>query len=297
MIVNGQSLALLTQAVNAAFNMGLMRAQPTWNAVAMEIPSVTAENIYPYLKSFGQIRKWVGDRVLQNLAQGDFRIVNEDFEQTHAIPRKAIEDDQYGLYSPIFQQTGDNVARHADKQVYDRLKAGFTALGPDGQFFFDTDHPVGKPGAEASVANFMGGSGEAWFVIDGSKPVKPLIYQPRKSFQLVTFFNPDDERVFWNKEFVWGVDGRSGSGYSPFWQLAFANKNTLDATALRATLTAMASQKDDAGEPLEVMGTHLVVSPNLWEVANDLVTKEFLGNGESNTLRGRLTVVKSARLL
>lgn len=297
MIVNQTSLALLTQAVRATFNMGLARAQPTWNVVAMEIPSTTAENIYPYLKQFGQIRKWVGDRVLQNLSQGDFRIVNDDFEQTHAIPRKAIEDDQYGLYSMIFNQTGDNVARHADKQVYDRLKAGFAALGPDGQFFFDTDHPVGKPGAEASVSNFMGGAGEAWFVIDSSKPIKPLIYQPRKSFDLVTFFNPDDERVFWNKEFVWGVDGRSGSGYSPFWQLAFANKNTLDATALRATLTAMSAQKDDAGEPLDVMGTHLVVSPNLYELANDLVSKDFLGNGESNTLKGRLKVVVSGRLL
>ena len=297
MIINSQSLGLLTQAVRATFNLGLERAQPTWQAVAMEIPSNTAENIYPYLKSFGQIRKWVGDRVLQNIAQGDFRIVNEDFEQTHAIPRKAIEDDQYNLYGKLFEQTGDNVARHADKQVYDRLKAGFTALGPDGQYFFDTDHPVGKPGAEVSVSNHMGGSNEAWFVVDASKPIKPLIYQPRRSFDLVTFFNPDDERVFWQKEYVWGVDGRSGSGYSPFWQLAFASKQTLDATNLRATLTAMAAQKDDAGEPLEVMGTHLIVSPNLYEQANDLVTKEFLTGGESNTLRGRLKIVRSARLL
>lgn len=297
MLINSQSLAMLTQAVRASFNLGLQRAQPTWNVVAMEVPSTTAENVYPYLRQFGNIRKWVGDRVLQNMAKGEFRIVNDDYEQTHSIPRKAIEDDQYGIYSRIFEQTGDNVIRHPDKQTYDLLKGGFAAIGPDGQFFFDTDHPVGKPGAETSVANFMGGAGEAWFVVDSSKPIKPLIFQPRKSFELVTFFNPDDERVFWQKEFVWGVDGRSGSGYSPFWQLAFASKQTLDATNLRATLTAMASQKDDAGEPLDVTGTHLIVSPSLQETANDLVSKEFLSGGESNTLRGRLKVVVSGRLL
>lgn len=297
MIVNEQSLSLLTQGVRATFNRGLERAKPNWQAVAMEVPSTTAENIYPYLRQLGSIRKWVGDRVLQNLAKGEFRIVNDDFEQTHAIPRKAIEDDQYGVYSPLFENTGNNVATHADKQVFDRLKAGFTALGPDGQFFFDVDHPVGKPGAEASVSNFLGGSGDAWFVIDGSKPIKPLIFQPRKAFDLITFFNPSDERVFWQKEFVWGVDGRSGSGYSPFWQLAFANKNTLDATNLRATLVAMAAQKDDNGEPLDVTPTHLVVGPNQSELARDLISKDFLGNGESNTLKGRLQVIVSGRLL
>lgn len=297
MLINADSLNMLTQAVSAAFNLGLERARPTWQRIAMEIPSTTAENIYPYLRNFGQIRKWVGDRVLQNMAKGEFRIVNDDFEQSHSIKRKVIEDDQYGLFGPISQQTGSNVATHADKQVYDRLKNGLTTLGPDGQFFFDTDHPVGKPGAEASVANHMGGSSEAWFVIDSSKPIKPLIYQPRRSFQLITFFNPNDERAWWQNEFVWGVDGRSGSGYSPFWQLAFSSKQTLDATNLRALLVAMASQKDDAGEPLDVTGDTLVVSPTLAEVAKDLVTKEFLTGGESNTLRGRLQVVVSGRLL
>jgi phage major head subunit gpT-like protein len=296
-IINSQNLSLLTQAVNAAFNRGFARSAPTWNVVAMEIPSMTAENVYPWIKQIGAIRKWVGDRVIQNFAQGDFRIVNDDYEQTHSIPRKAVEDDQYGLYAPLFDATGDNVARFPDKGVYDLLKAGFTALGPDGQYFFDTDHPVGKPGAEASVSNFMGGSGRSWFVVDASKPVKPLIYQPRKSFKLVTLFNPDDERVFWNKEYVWGVDGRAGFGYSPFWQLCFASKQTLDATNLRTTLTAMASQKDDAGEPIDIMATHLIVSPTDYETANDLVSKEFLSGGESNTLRGRLKVITSARLL
>ena len=297
MIVNQNNLGILTQAVQARFNAGLARAMPTWNVIAMEVPSATAENVYPYLRQLGGIRKWVGDRVIQNMAKGDFRIANDDFEETHAIPRNAVEDDQYGLYGNLYEQTGLNVARFTDKAVYGLLKTGFNSVGPDGQYFFDVDHPVGSPGREASVSNFLGGSSEAWFIVDSNQVFKPLIFQPRKAFELQTFFDPKDERVFYQKEFVWGVDGRSGAGFGPFWQLMFANKNALDATQVRATLTAMAAQKGDDGEPLDIQGTHIVVSPNLQEQANDLFNKANLATGESNTLNGRLKVVVSGRLL
>lgn len=297
MIINEQSLNLLTQAVRANFLQGLGRAAPTFQGLAMTIPSMTAENIYPYLRDLGTIRKWLADRVIQNMAKGDFRIVNEDYEQTQSIPRKAVEDDQYGLYGMLYQQAGQNVALFPDKIVYAYLKGGFTTLGPDGQFFFDVDHPVGRPGSELSVSNFMGGAGEGWFIADTSKIYKPLIWQPRKAFNLVSFFDEKDPRVFFQKEYVWGVDGRSGVGFSPFWQLLFASKQTLDATQVRATLTAMAKQFNDAGEPIDVMGDTIYVSPNLQEQANDLFNKATLNTGETNTLNGRLKVVVSSRLL
>lgn len=305
MIVNGSSLALLTQAVNAAFMAGAAQLQVSpqnaaWNLVAMEIPSTTKEAIYPYLKSMGFIREWIGDRVIQNLAKGEFTIANKTFEETHGIPRESVEDDQYGLYKPIYEQMGQNVANFPATKIYAQLKAGFAALGPDGQYFFDTDHPVGKPGQEASVSNFMGGSGEGWFIVDASKVVKPIIWQPRKAFNLVTMFDETDQRVFYAKEFVYGVDGRAGVGYSPFWQLAWASKNAMTPTEVRAMLTAMSSQKDDNGNPLGIQGTHLICSPALYETANDIMTKEVLGVGgvtETNTLKGRLKVVSSPWLL
>lgn len=296
MIINEQSLSLLTQAVRANFMTGLERAAPTWKAIAMEVPSSTGENVYPYLRAFGNIRKWVGDRVIQNIAKGDFRIVNERYEETHSISRTVIDDGQYGIYTPVFQQVGQNVAAFPDKFAYSVFKLGGTTICPDGQFFFDVDHPVGKPGAEVSVSNFMGGAGEAWYVVDSSKVFKPVIYQPRKAFDLVSFFDPKDPRVFYQDEYVWGVDGRAGFGFSPFWQLAFKSQQPMDQTNLLATLTAMASQKDDAGEPLDVMGTTVVCGPALGETARALVNKDYLANGESNPLKGRLNVVVSPRL-
>lgn len=293
MIINATNLAILAQAVSTRFNQGLARTITPWDFLAMTIPSTTGENIYPYLKEMGYIREWVGDRELQNIAKGDFKIGNKPFEQTHQIPRTAVEDDTYGIYGPMFEQTGQNVASFPAEQVFGALKNAFTTLGPDGQYFVDTDHPVGA----GTVSNHMGGAGEAWFVVDASKVFKPVIWQPRKAFDLVRLFDPTDPNVFFKGQFIWGVDGRSGVGFSPFWQLCFGSKQTLDATNLKATLTAMASQKGDSGKPLAVRGTHLVVGPGLGETARDLMSKSVLANGESNTLKNRLEVVEAAELL
>lgn len=301
MIINSGNLSLLSQAVRASFMAGMGSLVDTeanaWKLLAMEVPSGTSENIYPYLKALGQIREWVGDRVIQNISQGDFRLANKSYEETHAIPRDKVEDDQYGLYAPLFQQTGQNTVVFPNRKVFELLKSGFTTLCPDGQYFFDVDHPVGKPGSEVSVSNFMGGSGEPWFILDASKVFKPVIWQPRKAFNLVTMFDETDARVFWQKEYVYGVDGRAGVGFGPFWQLMFASKQTLTAQAVRDTLTAMASQKDDNGNPLAIQGTHFICGPALAEAANDLFSKEVLASGESNTLRGRLKVISSPWLL
>ncbi len=297
MLINSNTLAMLTQAVNARFMVGLAKKTAPWDVLAMEIPSTTGENIYPYFRNIGYIREWLGERVIQNLAKGEFRLGNKDFEQTEKVMRNEVADDQFGLAGPRFEQMGRNVANFPSAQLYSLLKTGFTTVGPDGQFFFDTDHPVGRPGREVSVSNSMGGSGEAWYIVDASQAIKPMIYQPRSSFELVTKFNREDPSVFFNREYLYGVDGRAGFGFGPYWQLAFASKQPVDEANVKATLTAMASQKDDDGTPLGIMGTHFVCSPTLAETARSLFSQERLANGASNTLRNRLQVVDSPWLL
>lgn len=294
--VNAANLALLQQAFSAAFKKGLGRTKPVWDQVAMRIPSTTSENVYAWLAANFQIREWIGDRVMQNLADYNYVIRNKDFEGTVEVQRNAISDDQYGIYAPLFEQMGDSVTQFPDNLVFKALKAGISTLCYDGQNYFDTDHPVGLPGKEVSVSNHMGGSGEAWFILDTTKVMKPMIFQDREAFRMVRKDRDEDDNVFFRKKYIYGVDGRCNVGYG-LWQLAFVNRNTMDATAIRATLTAMGGQKDNNGEPLNVEGNLLVCSPNLYETAVDLMSKDVLATGESNTLKGRLKVIKSGYLL
>jgi phage major head subunit gpT-like protein len=48
----------------------------------------------------------------------------------------------------MFEQTGQNVASFPAEQVFTALKNGFSTLGPDGQYFFDTDHSWGDSGTQ-----------------------------------------------------------------------------------------------------------------------------------------------------
>ena len=165
------------------------------------------------------------------------------------------------------------------------LAAGFSTLCYDGQYFFDTDHPVlDANGNEISVANTDGGAGTAWFLIDDSRALKPIIYQDRKTFDFVAMDSPDDENVFKRKEFVYGVDGRNNVGFG-FWQFAWGSKQTLNKANYRIAREAMMAMKGDYGRPLGVMPRLLVVPPSLDGDALEILNAERDAGGATNVYR------------
>lgn len=48
------------------------------------------------------MREWIGEREVQALAAYDYLIKNKKFEMTIGVPRDDIEDDKYGVYTPLF---------------------------------------------------------------------------------------------------------------------------------------------------------------------------------------------------
>lgn len=79
--------------------------------------------------------------------------------------------------------------------------------------------------AELLVAPELAGNDSMWFLLDVSKPIKPLIFQQRKKPEFVAKDSPDDENVFMRKEFLYGVDCRDNAGYG-LWQLAYGSTGT-----------------------------------------------------------------------
>jgi len=62
-----------------------------------------------------------------------------------------------------------------------------------------------------------------WYVADLSAPIKPLILQKRKEVELVAKVSLTDDNVFWQREFIWGVDCRGVAGYGPWWLMFKGN--------------------------------------------------------------------------
>lgn len=290
MIVNQANLSVLNQAFNASFKNGLTNAAPMWGQCASLVPSATAEQKYGWLGKITKFREWIGERQYQNLVAHDYAIKNKTWENSVTVNRDEIEDDQYGVYAPVVEQLGQDAALHPDEMVFGLLKAGFTTPCYDGQYFFDTDHPVGAPGNQVSVSNFQGGSGTPWFLLDTTKVLKPVIYQKRRDYTITPKTSLTDDNVFGRNEFVWGADGRGNVGFG-LWQLGYASKETLNVAAYADARAAHQSIVGDNGKPLVIRSAELWVPPSLEQEALEVVQAERLANGATNVMRGLSKVV------
>lgn len=272
--------------------------KPDWDKVAMYVPSTTALNQYGWLGDVPGMRKWLGDRVVHGLKEHAFSIVNDDYELTIGVSRNHIEDDNLGVYTPRVKMIGDSAARKPDELVFPLIKNGFDSLCYDGQYFFDTDHPVlDEAGVAQSSSNIIsGGSGTPWALIDASRPVGAFIFQERKKPEFVSLDQPTDGNVFMRKEYIYGVDARCAAGYG-LWQLACGSKNTLDETNLAAALANIKGRKGDYGRPLG-LGTGkliLAVAPDREYAARKLLQASQIG-GTDNVLQNSAELLVSPYL-
>ncbi len=291
LVLNRGNLIILNQAFNAAFKTGFATVTPTWNRIAMVVNSTTAEEKYAWLGKTTKFREWLGDRQFQNLKLHDYAIKNKTFENTVTVGREEIEDDQFGVYNMPMQMLGEDAALHPDELVFKLLAKGTSTLCYDGQYFFDTDHPVGTAATGiTSVSNHGGGSGTGWYLLNVGKLLKPIILQKRRDYAFKALTSPEDPNVFNKNEFVYGVDGRMNVGFG-LWHTGYYSAQTLDEAGYGAARTAMFGFKFDNGQPVNQAGKFLlVVPPSLEAAALKVVTAERLANGADNIYRNSAEV-------
>jgi len=283
MLLNSASLAALYRAFNTAFSSGFTGVQPQWPQVATLVPSSTKTEDYGWLGKIPRMREWIGDRQIQNLKLHTYSIKNKKFETTVGVDRDDIEDDQLGVYNPIFQTLGQNAAELPDELVFALFALGFTTGCYDGQYFFDDDHPVLlADGSTASVSNVQAGAGNPWYLLDTRRPLKPFIYQERKKPKFVAMDKETDANVFMKNEYLYGVDCRCNVGFG-FWQQAFGSKSELDAANFNAAYDAMGAFKGDQEKPLGIKPNLLVVGASNASAGRKIVEAQLINGGDSNT--------------
>ena len=269
-----------------------MQANSQYMQVATVVPSSTAEEIYAWLGKISGLREWIGERQVQNLRQHGYTLRNRDFEDTIEVDRNHIEDDKFGVYGPMFTAMGEAVAAHADQLVWPLLKAGFSEPCYDGQYFFDTDHPVIEAdGGTTTASNTGGGAGAGWYLMDLRGALKPLVFQSRKrADNIVRKDREEDDNVFDRRQFLYGVHARSEAGFG-LWQKAYGSKQGLTKDTFKAGYAALEAMLGDHGRPLGIMPTHLVVPPALREAGLEILNAERDANGATNVWRGTAELV------
>lgn len=296
MDITKASLAALNTAFNTAFNTRLTGVQTTYNRIAMVVNSTTRTQAYPRLSELGPMREWIGERYIERLETNGFTITNRKFEKTVAVQADDIADDQIGLYSVTVQDMAQVSAELPDDLVWDQLERGFAREHYDGQMFFDTDHPVvNELGVEVSVSNFGGGTGAAWYLIDDSRAIKPMIFQDREPAKITAKTSLTDDNVFDRDEFVWGAKRRCASGFGA-WQLIHASRQPLTAASYEAARVAMTTMHGHRGRKLNLKPKLLVVPPTLEGAARELLTAERNAAGATNIWRNSAELHVESRL-
>jgi phage major head subunit gpT-like protein len=301
-LITNATLNAMRVAFNKVFEQGKVRAKPQYLQVATVVPSTTKSNTYGWLGQWPGFREWIGDRVINSMKEHAYSIQNKDFESSVGVDRNDIADDNLGVYNPMFDEMGYASEVFPDELVFPLLKAGFTTLCYDGQYFLDTDHPVNTKvdgsGTNNSVSNvIIDGAyvGEPWFLLDVSRSLKPLIYQERSKPQFAAMDNPNDEQVFTKKLFRYGVDLRANVGFG-FWQMAIGVKKELTYATLWQAIEMMGGFKADGGRPLGLgKNKLLLVVPNSKQkIANQMKVRDLIDDGGtsvSNDLKDKFDVL------
>lgn len=288
-------LTAITAAFRKEFQTGLESVKPDYTAVAMTIPSNTATNTYAWLGKFPQMREWVGSRQIEKMNKQAMSLDNKKFEATVGVARTDIEDDQVGMYRPMMAAMGESAAALPDTLVWGLLKKGKTTVGYDGQYFFDTDHPVyeksdgtGQNTPHSNLTTGTDNDAPTFYVVDDTKTLKPLIFQNRTDSEFETKFDPSkSDRVFMEDEYLYGSRRRCNAGFG-LWQLMhMAEKTALPRENLAAIIVKMQKIKADGGYVLNVKPSLLVVPPELEDKARELLEADKI-NGTTNTFKGRL---------
>jgi phage major head subunit gpT-like protein len=226
MLINKAVLTQIFTNIKATFNKAFDAAPSQWQKIAMRVNSTTSVEDYAWLNNFPKMREWIGEKFVKSLETNKYSLKNKPYEATVEILRDNIEDDQLGFIGPQAQGAGFAAKQWPDELVFDAVNQGVSTICHDGQYFFDTDHPVG----DTSVSN-----------------------KYDVALDIAT-------------------QAAAKSSYG-------------------AVRTAMKSQKDEEGRPLNVNPNILLVSTNLEDTANALMTVDRLEDGKPNLYKGTAEVV------
>lgn len=97
---------------------------------------------HSWMQQIKGIHEWVDNRTLNNVALGKLTVINRDFENTIQIGRNEIEDDDYGVYAPLFAMMGSDAEGLWKKLAIDALTAN--GNWADSNKFFCSGRPLGS---------------------------------------------------------------------------------------------------------------------------------------------------------
>ena len=296
-VLTQAQLDAINTAMQARFNKGLQVVIEDWKKIAKLISSNGKSNTYAFLSQFPAFREWVGARLHKIANKTAFQVLNRKFENTLDVPVDEIEDDNWGMYADIAESHGVSVYDLMNDLVFGKVPLGFSEVCYDGQFFFDTDHPVypneNGSGVAATVSNMQAGALEPWVLLCTKRAPQPFYLQERTKAQFIPKTSAvTSDGVFENDMISFGGRWR-GEAVFGFWQLAFGSKADLTVANFEAAFLAMETVKGDGNRKLGITPNLLVCGPSNRSKAEALLKAQKNAAGADNVNYNKVELLVS----
>ena len=283
--VTAEQLNMIKTTLVARFNEGLKLSREDYKKVAKVVLSSGKSNTYAWLASFPAFREWVGERQHKRIREEAMQVVNRKFETTVDVEREDIEDDNIGQYGTLAESAGQSAVDLKNDLVFQALANGFATACYDGQYFFDSDHPVYSnvdgTGDVTTVSNVQTGAGEPWVLLCTKRAPSSIYLQERMAVQFDAIAEVTNDTVFNRDVYSFGGRWRGAAAYG-FWQCAFGSRAELTAANFQAAYAAMLKFKADGGRPLGIIPDLLVCGPDNQAAVETLLKGKQNAAGASN---------------
>lgn len=115
------------------------------NDTSMFFTSDQAQEVYEQLGQIPPMEEWIGSRTVKQLSLlGKITIINKHYQSTLQVLLTEIRRDKTGQVQIRLNEQVRRAQVHWALLLTALMKTGQTALGQDGQAFFDTDHTEGN---------------------------------------------------------------------------------------------------------------------------------------------------------
>lgn len=151
MLINTQNLQFLYFQFLQTFQVFYSKQPTYYQFYSSEMPSSTDENVYGWIAEMSGMVEWTGARQVDDVIARDYRLRNKDWEKTISLERNKVLDDTWQLFGQAVEMLALQGAWWPDDRCTQTLVDGTTTECFDGQFFFDTDHPVDLNNAGAGT--------------------------------------------------------------------------------------------------------------------------------------------------
>lgn len=164
MIVNREAIQAVFVNIKTTFMKAFDGAPSDYEDTCTRVPSTGKENSYKWMNRFPKMREWIGSKQYDKLKAFTYTIVNRKFEATVEVEKDDIEDDNLGTVSMQAQDAGYSGKQWPDELSSELKNNAFTNTCYDGQYFYDTDHPVGN-----TTASNKGTAPLSWATLEAAQ--------------------------------------------------------------------------------------------------------------------------------